>query len=257
MKKIAVVADMQCGHIVGLTPPEFSADKIHRKHAKVRKQCWEFYADQARERGPFDIVIANGDLIEGKGYRSEGVEIMLPDRMEQSKMAIRCLTEIMSPKTDLVMTYGTAYHTGEGEDFENNIADALGAKSIGAIAHLKVEGVTFEVKHHIGSSQVPHTRHTAIARDRLWNILWSERGQLPRADVIIRSHAHYYSYAGGTDWVAMITPALQGYGTRYGARRMSGLVDFGFIVFTVDNGGFSWEPVIANIKAQHAKLLSL
>lgn len=257
MKKIAIVSDMHCGSIVGLTPPEWSADQIHEKHAHVRKECWEFYVDNANELGPFDIVLANGDLIEGKGLRSEGVEVMVPDRTEQAKMATRCLTQIMAPDTKLIMTYGTDYHTGAGEDFERIVADTLEAESIGAVAHFEAEGITFEAKHHIGMSQVPHTRHTAVARDRLWNVLWSERGQMPRAQVLIRSHVHYYQYAGGPDWVAMTTPALQGFGTRYGARRMSGLVDFGFIVFTVDNGRFSWEPAIANIVAQHAKVVSL
>lgn len=264
MKKIAVVSDMHCGSIVGLTPPEYSADQIHEKHALVRKQCWEFYANKAKELGPFDVVLANGDLIEGKGFRSEGVEVMVPDRHDQAKMAIRCLTEIMGSDTNLIMTYGTDYHTGAGEDYERVVFETLRGDdkedewgSIGAIAHFEVEGVTFEAKHHIGSSQVPHTRHTAVARDRLWNVLWSERGQMPKADVLIRSHTHYYNYAGGPDWVGITTPALQGFGTRYGARRMSGIVDFGFLVFTVNEGRFSWQPAIVGIKAQHAKVVSL
>lgn len=257
MKKIAVVSDFHCGHAVGLTPPNWQHAGGHQKAADVRKQCWDFYESNAIKRGPFDVVIANADLIDGKGERSDGVELIEPDRLEQVKMAEMALRVLLHDKTDLIMTYGTPYHTGTGEDFESVIANNLNAKSIGNIAHVEIEGVIFEAKHHVGGSQVPHTRHTAVARERLWNVLWNEAGISPKANVILRSHVHYFTYCGGSDWVAMTTPALQGLGSRFGARRMSGVVDFGFITFTVEDGKFEWEPILAKVEAQKSTLIVL
>jgi hypothetical protein len=257
MKRVVVVSDLHCGHAVGLTPPEWRYADSRAKLSHVREQCWDFFATKAAEHGPFDVVIANGDMIDGKGSKAEGVETIVPDRHEQCKMAVACIRHLMQPNTQIVMTYGTDYHTGSGEDFETIVASELQAVSVGNIAHVEIEGVVFEAKHHVGGSQVPHTRHTGIARDRLWNLLWAERGVSPKAQVIIRSHVHYFNYCGGPDWVAMTTPALQGFGSRFGARRMSGLVDFGFVVFTVDNGRFTWEPVLASVEAQRSTVIKL
>lgn len=256
MKRIAVVSDFHCGHAVGLTPPDWHSDS-NKKLTSVRKECWDFFEENVGKHGPFDVVIDNGDNIDGKGSRSEGVELIVPDRNVQVDMAVACLSVLCGSKTQLVMTYGTDYHTGSGEDFEKQIADKRLTDCIGNVAHIQVEGVTFEAKHHVGGSQVPHTRHTAIARDRLWNLLWAERGVSPKADVIIRSHVHYYNITGGSDWLAMTTPALQGFGSRFGSRRMSGLVDFGFIVFTVDQGRYTWQPVLAKVKAQQSRVIKL
>jgi len=71
------------------------------------------------------------------------------------------------------------------------------------------------------------------------------RGEFPLAHIILRSHVHYHNYAGGPGWVAMTTPALQNYGSKYGARKMSGQVDIGFVVLTIqDKDNFSWEAPI-------------
>jgi len=80
------------------------------------------------------------------------------------------------------MVRGTAYHTGSCEDWEDMIARAVGAK-IADRMWVRVNGVVFDLRHHIGSSLLPHTRGIPLSRERLLNSLWSERvdGQ-PRAN---------------------------------------------------------------------------
>lgn len=153
--------------------------------------------------------------------------------------------------------HNTPYHTGNEEDWENIIAQRVDA-TIGEHEWVDVEGVVFDLKHHpAGSSNVPHGRHSAVARDRLWNIMWAEKQLQPKADIFIRSHVHYHNFSGGPDWLAMTTPALQGFGSRYGARRCTGIVDFGFITFTVNKGTYTWQPVIAHLEEQKAPMLKL
>jgi hypothetical protein len=130
------------------------------------------------------------------------------------------------------LSYGTSYHTGVEEDWESLVADAVGGQ-IKSHGYLDVNGCIVDYKHHVGSSQVPHTRHTAIARERLWSILWAEAGEYPKSQVILRSHVHYHNFAGGVGWAAMTTPGLQGVGTKYGSRNMSGTVDFGIVVLDI------------------------
>jgi hypothetical protein len=161
--------------------------------------------------------------------------------------------------SDGFLSHNTPYHvsSSDGEDWENVIAERVGA-TVTDHAWVEVEGIVFDLKHHpAGSSGLPHGRHTGVAKDRLWNAILAAEGEQTKADILIRSHVHYHNFAGGPDWIAMTTPALQGAGSKFGARRCSGKVDFGFITFTVDKGTFSWKQHIAKLVEQKAPLLKL
>lgn len=148
-------------------------------------------------------------------------------------------------KSDCYMVAGTPYHSGVSEDFERIICDKVHALKFGRHDWISVDGLVFDYRHFVSGSQIPHGRHTAVARERLWNVLWAESGAYPKSDVVIRSHVHYLSFAGAAGWLGMTTPALQGLGTKYGAGQMSGLVNFGFVHFDViGKDDYSWCPHI-------------
>lgn len=256
MKRILVLGDMHCGHAVGLTPTGWqhdSADKL----CVIHRACWSFYESKLKAHGPFDVIFVNGDCIDGRGEKSGGLELIEPNRQRQCDMAVISIRKAITRKnTPVVMTFGTAYHVGTEEDWEVSIASDLGAK-IGSHEWVDVEGVMFDLKHHIGSSSVPHGRYTATARERLWNQLWAARGQNPKANVIIRSHVHYFSYCGGDNFLSLTTPALQGWGTKYGARRCSGTIDYGFLVFECDKGQFAWHEVLMRSPVLEARAIKL
>lgn len=257
MKKILVVSDFHCGHKVGLNRPEhISGTRLPWQKANLA--YWEWFSENVAKHGPYDIIFANGDLIDGKGQKSGGVEQITTNREDQVNMAIEIIEHIPKKKGwKMVITRGTPYHAGDEEDWENKIADHFKAK-IGEHEWVDVEGVVFDLKHHpAGGSSVPHGRHTAVARDRLWNVLWAEKKLQPKADIFIRSHVHYHNGAIGNGWLAMTTPALQGFGSRYGARRCSGEVDYGFVTFEVEKGAYSWQAHIAQLEEQRATLIKL
>jgi hypothetical protein len=101
---------------------------------------------------------------------------------------------------------------------------------------------------------VPYTGKTWCISTNNGTIVTRRNGYVA---IIGNSHVHYHNFAGGPDWIAMTTPALQGAGSKFGARRCSGKVDFGFITFTVDKGTFSWKQHIAKLVEQKAPLLKL
>lgn len=256
-KRLLVIADMHCGHEVGLMPPAWDSvrERDKRKNCYVmRRTMWDWYKGRVSALKP-DIIIVNGDAIDGRGEKSGGLEQMYPDRQDQVEMAIDCILEAKTRKTKVLMSYGTNYHTGDYEDFENNIAndDRINAVKIGGEDTADINGLLVNYRHHIGSSSIPHGRHTAIAKERLWNLLWAEHDEYPRADAVIRSHVHYHAGAFGPAWVGMTTPALQGYGTRYGSRRMSGVVHIGIVVFDIyGKDDFSWHVPILRLPRHEA-----
>lgn len=262
-KRILAIGDMHCGHLVGLTPPQWQISDGHHagkrhKFSLIQTEIWNWFCRQVDALQPIDIVFINGDSLDGKGARSGGCEQITTDMLEQCAMAQVCIDRIRAKH--IVMTYGTTYHgtTESGELWEDVLATNVGADKIGTHEWISVNGVVFDLKHHIPVSQVPHTRATAVMRDRLWNALWAEHDEQPRADIILRSHAHYYIAVDSVDWLAMVLPPLQGMGSRYGSLRCSGHVDVGMVHFDVaKNGSRAWEKHIIKVRSQKAAALKL
>jgi hypothetical protein len=68
---------------------------------------------------------------------------------------------------------------------------------------------------------------------------------VPKVNVFIRSHVHYFAYCGDEGFHAFITPALQGWGSKYGERQCEGTVGFGFMVFDIASlEDWGWKPYV-------------
>lgn len=261
-KRGVILADMHCGHHVGLTPPDWQYRYLtndtakHNKFATVQKQCWDFFSRKIKHLGKIDILIVNADCIDGRGEKSGGTELIEIDRQKQCEMAVECIDFCNADK--IVMTIGTPYHSGQIEDWENSIAKDVNAQSIGSHEWYNINGKIFDVKHKVNSSSVPTGRGLSLFKEWLWNTLWAEAGEQPKADYFIRSHVHYYSSVEGVDWKAISTPALQAMGSKFGSRQCSGIVHFGFLSFEIDcNGRVTWDKHIAKIESQKAKAIKL
>jgi len=269
MKRIICIADTHCGHVAGLTPPQFQLAEYEEsttkrnKWAVLQKELWRNFLNLLEKYKPFDVCFSLGDMIEGKGTKTGATELITADRDEQCDMAAEVFSQIRqraNKKLQIVGVYGTGYHVSSdgGEDWENIVAERAGFTKIGSHEWVDVNGCIFDLKHHIGASSIPHGRFTAPARERLWNLLWSERDYQPKSSVILRAHVHYAAHCGEPGWLAMILPALQGMGTKYGARRCSGIVHWGVTVFDVQkNGIFDWYCDVVNIDSQKAKVIKI
>lgn len=234
MKRIAIVSDMHCGHQFGLAHPEDCVND-------VQKRAWDFFEMGLRKYAPYDVVFCNGDAIDGNAHRNSGIELITSDRLRQCDMATKVLRKIAYVGKNIpeyYFTRGTPYHTGEGEDFENIIAQAFaieGKKNIDEVLTVEVEGVVFDLKHKVGGGSLPHTKATPILRDVLMGILKEAIEGKVKADVFIRSHVHSHVFVEAMRRTAMSTPALE-INSAYGRRQCNGLVDFGFIVCEVERG---------------------
>jgi len=260
MQRILIEADYHSHHRAGLNAPDFWMPErgTNGKWGRMQRELWNARCDILEKIGPVDCHAINGDVIDGRGEASGSTELLAdPSWLNQIENAEQVARQVQfKGKPRIIMSRGTSYHVGKLDDYEDMLADHLGA-TIKDHPFFTVDGVTFDMKHKIGSSSIPHGRGTPIARDRLWNVLWAEKGEQPKADVIIRSHVHYYSVVGGARWVAMTTPALQAAATKYGGRIMSGTVDWGVVVFDVEDGEFSWKVYLVNLKSNKVKAVKL
>lgn len=259
-KRVVVISDLHAGHVLGLTHPDFNPayprGSPEYKFGLRRRELWNFYAKTLADLKPIDVLIVNGDAVDGKGTRSGGTELLTTDRDKQADMAAVAILEAEAGK--VFMSYGTPYHTGTDEDWENAVASEVGAEKIGGHDWIDVNGVVIDYRHFVSRSIIPHGRHTPIARERLWNILWAEWGEFPKSDIIIRSHVHYFNYCGGFGWMAMTTPALQGLGSKYGSRIATGSVDFGLVNFDIESKeNWTWQSHILKLRQSRGNIIKV
>ena len=235
--KVVAISDLHCGSKAGLAHPGwFRSEDSHT--GRLQREMYSRYELWTEEHAEPDVLLVLGDCIDGKGERSGGTELLTTDRREQCNLAIELLD--MWKAKRICMVYGTPYHTGNLEDWERTVADALNAEIHGQM-FVEVEDVMFHLKHKIGSSSIPHGRHTAVARERVSLMLWEDRADWPKANVILRGHVHYHNFCGGPGWLAMTLPALQAPSTKYGSRQCSGVVDWGIVTFDVDGDSFDYR----------------
>jgi len=258
-----LMGDTHCGHLVGLTPESWAvtysplSTTKRRKWAYICRALWSAFDEILHELPKLDFVVANGDLIDGKGKKSGGTELITSDMNEQCEMAISVLKHVKKfCKKDAPFfgTYGTDYHSSsDGDEWENIIAKAV-LDSIGSHEWINVNGCVLDIKHKESSSTVPYSRHTGPAKSGIWNNIWAMRDEQPKADLLIRSHVHYYSYCETPDYAALTLPALQGMGSRYGAKQCIGTVDWGVVLIEIfPDGNFMLHPKLRKIKEQKTK----
>ena len=259
MKRLLVISDLHCGHRGGLTPPswqynQYDDENVRGKFGKLQSTVWGWYKKTVEGIGHVDMLICNGDAVDGKGTRSGGTELLTSDRNEQCEIAAECLNLIDAKKTLLIK--GTPYHVGSEEDWEDNLADKVNATDVGYHEWVDAEGVILDFKHKVGGSSVPYSRGTAPARDALWNTLWHERGLQEKADVIVRSHVHYHVYGGDGRTLWLTTPALQAW-SKYGTAQCNGTIDLGVTLFTCDKGEYKWYTKLLNLEFMKSVPLKL
>lgn len=251
---VVALGDLHCGHREGLTPPSWR-EREQRPGSAFGKQleAWSRYEELRRSLPRPDVVLALGDLIDGRGEVSGGTELLTTDRAEQAQMAVECLAP-WRPRRGYAIVRGTPYHTGQLEEFEDAVAAGLGCRRIADRLYPEVEGVTFDCAHEVGGSSVPHGRFTAVAREALWDLIGAADGVAPRVQVVLRAHVHYHVYCGAAGAaLALTVPALQA-STRYGRRRVRRACHWGLCWFEVSNGRvIRWAAECVQLRSARAE----
>jgi len=233
-KRILVIGDTHCGHVAGLTPQKWH-NRVPYKFLQQAEEKWDWFNNEVKSLKP-DICFILGDIIDGKNRRTGGSELITQTWQGQLEIAAEII-ETIGANTNIAV-FGTPYHVGDDDDFENFLTRILPNQhlKIGGHEFPKVHNIQFDLKHKIGSSTIPHGRFTPLAKSKLWNQVWKDIDGQPKADVIIRGHTHYFDYCGDNTFLAIICPALQGWGSKYGIRQCEGIINTGILWFDIYDG---------------------
>lgn len=242
-----MISDTHCGHLWGLTPPSFWT-QYDEDALAFQKEAWTWFINTLNLYKPFDMVIGNGDLIDGRGEKSGGTELIVGDRFKQSSMAVDIINAVQAK--DVLIVRGTDYHVGKCEQFEDHIAERTGAQEISDHLRFRMGGYLFDVRHHTGGTTVPWSNSTAIAKE----LFLANLKENNEVDVMIRSHVHrYVELKINPNQIAFTTPGLQGH-SRFGSKRCIGTVNFGVVVIDLDRHKIRVTPVFAELESLKYKI---
>ena len=256
--RVLLAGDFHCGHKAGLTPKGYQIpldSENERHYAEFQRETWDFFERQILELSPFSHAIFNGDLIDGRGKKSKGTEQLTTDRLTQVDMAEKVVRTVNA--TYNVFTYGTPYHTGDGEDYEKIIAQRVGG-ILNPENLINIGGVILNVKHHTNGSGVPYGAATPLLKDALWTDIWAHLEDNPTADIVVRSHTHTFLKVNDGFRTAIVLPALQGAMTKYGTVRCTKVVHWGFAYVDIfDDRRFELHEVMYLPESQKRKVIEL
>lgn len=245
--RLLLTSDRHSGHEYGLPTPDTWAPE-ETALGKTQRELWRFYADSVDALKPIDGIIDNGDAIDGKGKKSGGTELATADRIKQCEAAAYGIN--YAEADDVGLIYGTPYHTGGDEDFEDVIAPMVHAKMIGGNEAVEINGRVIRLRHKLDTTKAPYHQYTAMAREAVQDIIkadeWKPNHKV--ADVLIFSHRHRFSHIeDGNGRHVFVTPSLQWH-TKYGGRECGGLIHFGIMWLDIYNDGrIEWGKKVMNL----------
>ena len=209
-KKIGIVADLHCGSKWGLLSP----DNEEHKQNIGQKYLWDCWLHLAKTWGKLDMLIINGDMIDGKQRKSDGTGILTANLSEQADMAIECVEAFVerTAPTKIIRSAGTPYHEGfDGTLKHFDTRFGLKRRQVHGLDPFDIvlaDGIIINVKHHPEGAAALYLG-TLQDRETLWATITEDRQGLPRAQFLIRSHLHMYGRFDGCGKIHAITPCFQ------------------------------------------------
>jgi len=241
---VALLSDLHCGSVVGLTHPHYQS-MAHPSARKHLRKAWRWVDDAffhfTGKYGGIDAFLLGGDLVDGKQRKSGSCGLITADMDTQKDMAEAALNSLglyANKDCKRAGVFGTDYHVSQdGSEAERCIYERCGFSTYGNRKHVVIDGFSIDLRHKASKSSVPHGGMTPLAKSASWAMLHAERTRTKKADMIVRGHIHEYMFFDhGTLGYAMSLPSLQLAGGSYGEKNCEGYCDFGVVFLRVEGG---------------------
>lgn len=224
-RRLVFLSDTHLGSASGLLPPSFETSEGIIQPQNAGQQylwdCWLNFCSRVKQFQP-DAVIVDGDVVEGVQPKDGGAGLSLRMMVDQKRAAKSTLDFVKATVSEECRWYfcqGTKYHVGESGEAEEEIARMLGAEryqSVGSgilvreVLWLYIKGVIIEVAHAIGGA-TGFYRATNLDRELQWSALSGkdETKGVPKADLLVRAHRHYFMTLGHASKQGVILPCWQ------------------------------------------------
>lgn len=243
MLKILVLGDLHVGSHQGLMIPEFEDPSGMRIYSNpVQMFLFDYYCKMLKTVGDVDIVILNGDLIEGPNKKNSGLGVWSTDIHTQAQCAAILIDMIRCKK--IYCSQGSSYHTGNPTG-DKIVCELVGGEWIGDWQFFELNNsLTFHVRHHGDFSTVPYSRCTGQRKEAM-----IAQAQNTNIDIYIRSHTHHFNYSGNGNDLSIAVPCWKGVDEFIGKNSVE-QPDNGYVMIYVDGPKYTWEYDIFKIPFQ-------
>ena len=215
-KSVLTISDLHNGSSTSLCsehPVISDLDTVHNpnKLQIALRGAWYNCIDELTQKPT--LLVVNGEPCDGANRRQVGQQSWTTNVYDQLNDAKKLINTI--PYQNLMFTRGSGYHVQQdGTNFEEIIAREMGATKYRAYggegltdyyALAEIHGKIFNFTHHIGFNKWAAYRTTALAREMAGMVF--EKDKMGKADVIVRSHVHYFVHVEFTHTHGFTTPA--------------------------------------------------
>ncbi len=251
MKSIVVLGDIHCGSWKAVAPPKFV---LHRgkesqqiSYNVIGKALYKAIKEISNKWKRPDALVINGEPVDGPNKR-EPSNVWSTSLLDQLT-ACKDLIDLFEPKT-IYTTRGSDYHvTIEDQEFEEYFGKEVGAETTdGQYApdewNLQVNDVWLNFSHPLATTRMWNYRSTAIT-SVMAQMKLNESHRWP-AQIIVRSHVHYYWAVQSASHLGIVTPAWK-ISDHFAYKIGSGASapDIGAVRILVnDDETFSHEPIL-------------
>lgn len=226
---LVIVSDTHFGCRLGLCPPEsvrlddggtYHASKAQREVWKLWREYWESWVPNVVKGEPWDFC-HNGDVIDGVHHSSTTqISHNIQDQLLIAQSALKpVIAACRKSGGRYYHVRGTEAHVGQGANYEEMLASALGAVPNQEGQHARwdlwkrVGGALVHLLHHIGTTGSAAHEASAVNAELTAEFVEAARWREQPPDFIVRSHRHRYiavdiDTANGLG-AAMVTPGWQ------------------------------------------------
>lgn len=223
--------------------------------------CWEDFCARCP---PMDLLIVNGDLIEGESpSKRDTMDAITDNFLTQGQMAEETLSLILPKAKRWYMVRGTAYHDGKHFETIEAVARNMGAEPwsdaryTGYVLEANWNGLAINATHHQTTGAI--YPGTLASRTALMAAAAEGLGKIVPADLIVRSHVHFKFIGQSYGKWFISTPAWK-LVTPYAIKKMeqvraSLLSDLGAVLVKKDDDNsitfkqFEYEPYKAVMRS--------
>mgnify|MGYP001199799014 FL=1 len=189
-----IINDLHGGSKYGLIHPDWQSKRTFLVSKWLYDKWCEYQLLLPKE---IDLLILNGDLIDGPNVKERSSGILETSLSEQVEMCIKILEPLVKRCKTIIRLDGSGYHEQRGDELRlldeyfhtrkpRDYRDEV-------VQNIELPGkVILNVKHEPESGKVLY-KGTALNREIIHAIHAEASRGYPKANILIRGHLHSYS----------------------------------------------------------------
>ena len=253
MKTLLALGDLHIGNEGAIMPEEVNTEECspgrNRRHFpnEIQRILLKKWYEMVDECPRPDILLLNGDLVDGKNYKESGMGCWTTDAALQAK-TLAVLVKMLKPR-QIIATSGSPYHSDRNPNLDKIAVEACGGTFKGGYASIEINSHRVYAQHKVSVSKSSwQYRSTPLGRALVLAAL--QESEFGHYDVVLKSHAHYYAYVGFSNSLGMILPCWKAYDAFGDTNIEFANPALGYVTFEFNGNDYSFNHNIFHFKAR-------